>query len=139
MKIGDAWGVYFDHSGRASDVMRKLAFSGIALVWIFSGGNLGNASRVRIRGKLTLPLALMVLALAMDFLQYVYLAMAARRFAGSKESELQKEHPAGWEREEFEYPKWIARRAERLFFFPKLVVVSVGYVWLLIRLWQQVM
>ena len=59
---------YEDLSGAASEGGRKLAFAGIALVWIFKSG----AERAyRIPAELYWPTALIMSSLAADFLQYV--------------------------------------------------------------------
>lgn len=54
-------------TGRASDVARQLAFAGLAVVWI-----LREASGNPIGPTLVAPLLLLVAALTLDLLQYVW-------------------------------------------------------------------
>ena len=59
---------YYEFSGKASDVARKLAFAGIALIWIFK---IETQPTPKIPPDLVLPTALLALTLAFDLLQYV--------------------------------------------------------------------
>ena len=68
MKLSDYTKDYYEFSGKASDITRNLAFAGIALVWILKGG---TATTLRIQHELLIPLALFVLCLGFDLLQYI--------------------------------------------------------------------
>ena len=73
---------YYFHSGKASDVARTLALSGLAVIWIFrettdSGPSLPNA--------FFWPALLIVLSLAFDLLQYTVAAAIWGRFARQHE------------------------------------------------------
>jgi hypothetical protein len=129
VQIKDAWENFYSHSGTASSNVRKLGFTGIALVWLFSGGGIGNADQVRIDGHLEWPLYVMVIALGVDFLQYFALSIIWRAFARYSENR----HGAD---DQFRAPDWINYIGE-VFFFAKQVVVGVGYVWLLLSLADQ--
>jgi hypothetical protein len=124
-----AWQHYYDHSGAASSAARKLGFTGIALVWIFSGGGTDNAQQVQIHGHYLWPLALLVLALAVDFVQYVYLAGAWWGWSRHRERHGRADvsEPA---------PHWINRGGE-ICWVVKIALVAVGYVWLLVALSEQ--
>jgi hypothetical protein len=127
-----AWDHYYAHTGTTSSNVRKLAFTGIALTWIFSGGGIGNVDEVTIRGWYLWPLALLVLALVADFLQYVYLAVAWRVFVRGKEK--QGTEPD----DQFEAPDRINTAGE-VFWVLKVVLVSTGFLWLLVSLSEQVL
>ena len=59
---------YYWYSGKASDVARKIAFAGIALIWVFKM----DADPVpRIPADLLLPAALLAIALGLDLLHYM--------------------------------------------------------------------
>jgi hypothetical protein len=66
--LADARQSYYDLTGKASDVVRQLAFAGIAFVWIFKTERNGV---VTIPEELLLPGLLIVAALFADLLQYV--------------------------------------------------------------------
>jgi len=59
---------FYEFSGKTSDIARKLAFAGIALIWIFK--NEAKPTHM-IPRELILPSALLALTLAFDLLQYV--------------------------------------------------------------------
>lgn len=105
----------------ASDVARKLAFAGIAVVWIFSGGGVGNASTVRIEEGFAVAAFLLVAALVCDFLQYVYLTIAWKRFVSEKELEVQ----AGRSAKDFLAPADMDVPAQR-FWKAKMLLVALG-------------
>jgi hypothetical protein len=63
---------YYEASGKLSDIIRQLAFAGIAVVWLF--GYLPNDQRLD--DNFVLPGVLIVSCLAFDFLQYVYRSAA---------------------------------------------------------------
>ena len=68
MKLSDYRNTYYEFSGKASDVARKLAFAGIALIWIFK---IEAKPTPKIPDQLLLPSALLALTLAFDLLQYI--------------------------------------------------------------------
>lgn len=66
-----------EYTARASDIVRQLAFAGIAVVWIFT--TIGPDGYV-LDSKLILPLLLLVLTLLFDLLQYVIGGDTWKRF-----------------------------------------------------------
>ena len=60
---------FHEFSGKLSDNTRKLAFAGIAIVWIFKQGEDGVYV---IPGILKTAMLLFVLTLSFDLLQYIY-------------------------------------------------------------------
>jgi hypothetical protein len=68
MLLSDYAKTYEWYSGKLSDVVRSLAFAGIAIIWIF---RLTAQTPPRIPNELLSPLFLLVLTLAFDLLQYL--------------------------------------------------------------------
>ena len=73
MKISELRDAYYDASGTVSDLVRKLAFAGIAVVWIFRVGD--KTGGLKYFDAMLWPLGLFVASLAADFLQYLYKAI----------------------------------------------------------------
>ena len=71
MNLSDARGHYEYHSGKVSEVCRQLGYAGIAVVWIFKVDGVNAVPQ-----PLVLPTVMLVAALALDLLQYVYAAIA---------------------------------------------------------------
>jgi hypothetical protein len=67
-KLSDYMAVYYEFSGKASDVARNLAFAGIALIWLF---RIENEPTPRIPPQLLPPLTLLAMSLGLDLLQYI--------------------------------------------------------------------
>jgi hypothetical protein len=127
---GDRWATYFEFSERLSELIRKLVLSGIALVWLFSGGSFVRADEVEIQGRLVWPLALLLAAAAVDLSQYVYLTVA--HWVIAKSGERKQTSFDGT------YPRWLAPPAEAMFWL-KVALATVGWLWLLVSLSRQVL
>ena len=82
--VRDAYDTY---SGKASEITRQLGFAGIAVVWIF---RYQVADGLALPDQLRLPLALLVVALAADFLHYVVSAAVWGIFGRITEKKLVK-------------------------------------------------
>lgn len=78
MNLGDYRQAYYEHSGKASDVARTLALSGLAVIWIFAVEKDGHQT---LPTSLLWPGALIVTCLALDLLQYVIAAAIWGGFA----------------------------------------------------------
>jgi hypothetical protein len=137
MQPQELWSVYASHSEQASASARKLAFTGIGLVWIFSGGGvLQNGDEVTIRGIYLWPLALLVLSLAADFIQYLYLSLAWRILARHREFAIYRGE--GSVEDDYQ-PHRAINLAGEVMFAVKLILVSVGTTWLLVSLSQHLL
>jgi flagellar biosynthesis protein FlhB len=68
MKISDYIDTFHEFTGLTSSVARQLMFSGIALIWIFKLGKDGNYT---LSSELMIPVAILILALFLDLMQYV--------------------------------------------------------------------
>ncbi len=68
---------YSRASSKAGDIGRQLALAGLAIVWLFGGGGVSADGGLRLHSTgLVWVGLLLVLALGLDFLQYVYGALA---------------------------------------------------------------
>jgi hypothetical protein len=127
MKLGKAWENRDLFSAKASDITRQLAFSGIAALWIFKST---SANTPQIPGDLVFPLFMLVLALAMDFAQYVAGSLEWHIFIRNQE----KGRSATKEEDDIaDAPDWLNWPHE-FFFWLKVVVLLTGYVFLVIAL-----
>ena len=84
MTLDDAREAYYQHTGRASDVLRQLGVAGIGVIWVFKAEVNGMASIPR---PLLLPALLLVAGLFLDLLQYVLASAVWGSFARLRERE----------------------------------------------------
>ncbi len=126
MILKDARNAYDYYSGKLSDVVRQLAFAGIAVIWIFKNG----ASVIPFDERLVWPLRFLVGALACDLLHYVYASLAWGRFAhmhgkdGTKDAdEVEPDEKINW--------------TSLVFFWFKAFLCVISYALLLICLWNR--
>ncbi len=68
MKLSDYRETYYEFSGIASEVSRKLSFAGIALVWLFK---IENFPIPKVPNELIFPTGLLALSLSLDLMQYI--------------------------------------------------------------------
>ncbi len=68
MKLKDVREAYQFYTGKASDIVRQLSFAGLATIWLFKEG---VGQRQHVPHELFMPGALIVSALAADFLHYL--------------------------------------------------------------------
>lgn len=118
MKLEDARQHYYDHSGKASEVTRQLAFAGIALIWIFKAGEEGPP---HLPPELFFPAALIVLGLVFDFFHYISLATLWGTFSRLKEKA---------QVTEFRAPAWL-NWPGLICFVLKIVSIALAYGFLL--------
>ncbi|HBG06924.1 MAG: hypothetical protein A2075_12555 [Geobacteraceae bacterium GWC2_58_44] len=128
MKLSDYRETYYEFSGKASEVARKLAFAGIALVWIFKTS---DAPTPKIPKELILPTGLLVLTLVFDLFQYIAATAIWGVFQWYEERKLSdiNDDP------ELSTPpclKW----PQNTFFGLKLISISMAYVLLSIFVWR---
>lgn len=123
MNLREARDHYYQHSGTASGVARQLAFAGIAVVWILAtqpGFVTVPASVLRA------PLLAFVIALALDLVQYYWLAAFWGIFSRLKEKKSEHEFEGA--------TPWGNRLGIACWTF-KGVAVAIGYVALGTILW----
>lgn len=124
MNLKDARDHYYHHSGSASSAARQLALAGIAVVWILATQD--KAVVTVAAGELRAPLLWFVIALALDLLQYYWLAAFFGIFSRHKEKrgELEFEGVPAW-------GNW----AGIMCFALKGIAVAIGYYLLAAILW----
>ena len=128
MELNAIRSAYYEKSGQASELARKLGFAGIAIIWVFREQ---GADVVDLHQQLVLAGILIVGALAADFLQYVYGALAWGIFHRVKERGFQKgESEEDLPRPDIEAPDWI-NWPSLFFFWSKIVAILWAYMILL--------
>jgi hypothetical protein len=127
MKLSDYEKVYHEFSGKTSDITRKLAFAGIALVWIFKIETLPTPM---IPKELRIPTILLALTLIFDLLQYVAGTTIWGIFQWHQERKLEnlKDDP------ELEAPSWF-KRPQLFFFCLKVITVLSAYFFITVYVW----
>ena len=118
MRLKDCRELYADHSAKASEKVRSLAFAGIAIVWVF---RVGDGLNSKFPAQLLLVLLLLAIALALDFLH----AVAATIAWGVYGRYCEKQCPD--EKREFQAPPVINWPA-LTFFWLKIPAVFAAYV-----------
>ena len=126
MNLADYRSHYYELSGKASDVARTLALSGIAVIWVFAiGGHDGN---YKLPHELLSPGLFIVLSLFFDLAQYVIGASTWGIFARHHEKR-------GVDSDaELTAPPWFNWPALACFFL-KLACVAAAYIQLIWFLW----
>jgi hypothetical protein len=122
MKLQEYWNCYNEMSGKASEIARTLSLSAIALIWVFK---LEAPDGVKLPPELLVPAALIVVAMTLDFVQYLYLALAWRVYA--RNLEVHKADPAV----DYAHRPWIP-------FVGKVMLVLIAYFHLAEYLWRRV-
>lgn len=117
MKLSDCREHYYNHSTKASELLRQLGFAGIALVWLFKISQNGkDAIPVEL-----LPAAILIVSgLTFDLLQYVSATAMWGVFGRYKEL---KKTPR---EEEFHAPRWV-NWPGNMFFFLKILAIGSAY------------
>lgn len=115
---------FYFFSGKASDISRQLAFAAIAIIWLF---------KKDAAGQLTVPLdlirpgILVVLALALDLLQYCLATLIWYFFYRS----LERRHVP--ETQDVTHSVWLERPISAVFWI-KIVLIIVAYYYILVFL-----
>lgn len=112
-------------SSKTSDVARHLAFAGVAIIWVFSGGGtVENVDDVRLK-DFRVALLVFATALAIDFAHYCWQSNYMRSLVRNHEVEL-KGPGKGYKTSDRDW-------TDRLF-VAKLVAVAFGYLILLVQI-----
>jgi len=120
MKLHDARENYYVNTGKASDLVRQLGFAAIAIIWLFK---IDEGGVTRIPPSLLVPLLLVVVALAADFLQYALASAIWGLYQRHQEKRILSEET------EFRAPASINWPAI-VFFWGKIVCIVVAYCYL---------
>jgi hypothetical protein len=142
LKLEDTREIYYETTGKVSDLVRQLGFAGIAIIWVFKTQSDGR----QIIPKGFLPAGiLIVLALAADLFQYAASVQIWDKFNREKEVELTTKAAAllakgeayDLEEEDFDAPGSINDLTKRLF-WTKFVLMFSAYVYLILYLTYRV-
>ncbi len=142
MKLEDTREIYYETTGKVSDLVRQLGFAGIAIIWVFKTQSDGR----QIIPKGFLPAGiLIVLALAADLFQYAASVQIWDKFNRNKETELTEKAEIlsaqgvsyDVEEEDFDAPDSINDLTKRLF-WTKFVLMFAAYVYLILYLTYRV-
>ena len=120
MRVKDYKKVYQEFSGKLSDNTRKLAFAGIAIVWIFKQGKNGTFI---LPDLLKLAILMFVITLSFDLLQYIYQTIIWGFFHRYYEKKFGEDY-------ELTAPKYFNWPAI-FFFWSKVIVLVAGYVFVI--------
>jgi len=128
VKVAETRAVYRELSGKASELARTLAFSGIAIIWVF---RTTGSSSPTIPRALAIPGGFLVLALSCDLLQY---AVGAAFWGGFAR---RQELSGAASEDEFLAPRWI-NWPMLVFFWAKIASVGIAYASLLAFIFSRV-
>ncbi|HZN68741.1 MAG TPA: hypothetical protein VFB66_25910 [Tepidisphaeraceae bacterium] len=128
MKLANARADRDTFTSKASELARQLALAGIAIVWIFKTDKPDGPSVPR---DLLTPTLFIIVALALDFLHYVYGGAAWSFFHWKKEQREKVDEDA-----EFKAPTPI-NWPTNVFYWGKLIAVGVAYALLLRYVYRQ--
>jgi len=121
MKLKDARDAYDFFTGKTSDVIRYLGLAGIGIIWIF---RVEGTDKISIPQNLLFPVALLVIGLAFDLLQYLTASVVWGAYHTHKERLGTKED------EEFKAPRQI-NWLTNTFFGLKIIPIVWAYILIL--------
>lgn len=119
---------HYTHTEKLSDNVRTLAIAAVGIVWLFKQ-QLGD--KFQIPEGLFLPLLLVIVALAFDFLQYLYSSIAWGCFFRSKEKQDISEEEEIYASKFLNYPSYFL-------FYGKVITIFMAYLLLIIFLSSKV-
>jgi hypothetical protein len=116
---------HYEATAKVSENTRTLALSAIAIVWLFKHDNDGT---YEIPEKLLIPLMLVIMAMTLDFCQYVYRSIAWHIIFRMQEKRLAKKQIT--ETSELYVNSWVNFLAY-CFFYTKVVCLGFAYLCLI--------
>lgn len=120
-KLNDFRQYHYDATVKVSENTRTLAISALAIVWLFKKDNAGT---IEVPNDLFLPLLFVLMALTLDFGQYVYRSIVWHKIYRGKEKELEKKEIT----EDSElYVDSCVNAPAYLLFYSKIVCLAVAY------------
>lgn len=117
MKLSEAKEAFYHFTDKLSNINRQIAFAGIAIVWIFK---ISDGENTVICDELVVPSILLIAALGLDILQYLYQSIAWAIFYRYHEKKDPKKDPDILASPCMNYPSW-------LLFILKVLVVIIAY------------
>ena len=113
---------HYTNTGKVSDNVRTLSIAAIGIIWIFKIQNVGGG--YQIPEALYYPVLLVFVAMALDFIQYIYGSIAWGIFFRIKEKENIKEDDELYAPPCINWPTYI-------FFYGKVIVIGFAYFFLI--------
>ena len=127
MKIKDCRESYYYNTGKASDICRNLGFAGLALIWAL---RITTQEGTIIPDILRWAGVLLVLGLALDFLQYIFGTIVWGSY-----HRIFKERKGVLEEKDFLAPFWINYPANTCFVL-KQISIFIAFVLLVISMFN---
>lgn len=125
MKFKETKEAYYEYSGKASEILRKLAFAEIATIWLFC--ILINGS-IHMPNQLVLPLTLIVASLIADFLQYLIGTIVWGIFHRTKELKRDENGKKLYNDEsEISAPRWINWPHNSMFVIKVILMIFASF------------
>jgi hypothetical protein len=124
MKVADFWDRYKDLTATISNNFRQLVFAGFAVVWIYNDNKIVT---FHIAAPLLLATALFMIAIILDYLQYLYSAALCYLVARWRESKKIIEDVI------FSDVFWFP---SEMCFALKIIALTLGYVCLFIYIYN---
>jgi hypothetical protein len=134
MNLADVREIYYDNTGKVSDIVRQLGLAGLAVIWVFRLQAPDGAQVIP--KQLFLAGTFILIGLTVDLTQYAVASTIWQRFNRQKEKELSSK--ANPEEADFEAPEKINVWPDRLF-WTKLGLVVIAYLILIFYLAQHVL
>lgn len=119
----EVWNIYKEYSQTTSDILRKIAFAGIAFCWLFRNQNYSFPDLVFI------ALVLLILFFICDFLQYFSATLILRHWIRGEEVRF-------WENNssiegDYQLPTWIDLPSF-IFFITKSLTLLTSFILLVV-------
>jgi len=126
MKLQEAKDNFYKSSGTLSELLRKLVFAGIGIIWILKVGD-KDAGGLKFQKDLYLPLFLFTLSITLDVFQYVYKSTTWWLYYEFK-------HRAGVKDDADIDPSGLWNLPTFVFYYGKVLVGALGFIYLLAKI-----
>jgi len=129
MKLNQVWELSKEGTAKVSELIRQIAYAGIAIIWIF------RTTNNTILDSLVLPAILLILALLLDLIQYISNHVKFRRLAIKTKEALGKQGIPDDKQGDFhmEIPPNFHLFSHVLFWY-KIILVFASYIIILYNL-----
>lgn len=121
---------FYEDTGKLSDIVRNIAFAGIALIWIFNRSKTGESVSFNLPSELLLPLKMIVGVLILDIFQYVWRSITIYVYYKIYDIKYSSNKLTEKEGDNAKLPEYIATGSWILFIF-KIVFIAWAYVLIL--------
>lgn len=133
MKLPELKRDYYEFSKAASNKVRQMAFAGIAVIWIF---RTTSTEGVHFDKTLFWSLAILVITLALDFLQNLYQVIIWQIYYNRRERELRDKSGNIDTEKKFYLPSYL-NIITIVLFYTKIAALIIAYSTLIKYLYQE--